>query len=139
MEKELAIYQAKDGAIEFKKDFNNENIVWANLNQIAQLFNRDKSVISRHIKNIFKSGELEQNSVVATFATTASDGKIYQVDYFNLDMILSIGYRVDSKTATKFRIWATKTLKQHITQGYTINQKVLEHNKKQFLQTLNFI
>ena len=110
---DIIIYQAKSGKIEFRGDFQKDTI-WGNLNQIADLFGRDKSVISRHIKNIFKSNELEQKSVVAKIATTAKDGKIYQVDYYNLDMILSIGYRVDSRQATQFRVWATKTLKQHL-------------------------
>ena len=94
----IEIFQAENGAIEFKGDSNHET-VWANLEQIAQLFKRDKSGISRHIKNIYKSEELEQEAVVAIIATTASDGKTYQVEYYNLDMILSIGYRVDSKVA----------------------------------------
>ena len=90
MKKEIIIYQAKSGKIEFRGDLK-EDTIWGNLNQISQLFGRDKSVISRHIKNIFKSMELQEDSVVAKIATTATDGKIYQVDYYNLDMILSIG------------------------------------------------
>ncbi len=129
------IYQAKNGALELQTDIAKDTI-WANLKQIASLFDRDKSVISRHIKNIFKDEELYKNSVVAKNATTGSDGKTYQVDFYNLDLIISVGYRVNSKVATNFRKWATKTLKQHITQGYTINQKVVEKNKQQFLQTL---
>ena len=129
------IYQAKNGALELQTDIAKDTI-WANLKQIAVLFDRDKSVISRHIKNIFKDEELYKNSVVAKNATTGSDGKTYQVDFYNLDLIISVGYRVNSKVATNFRKWATKTLKQHITQGYTINQKVVEKNKQQFLQTL---
>lgn len=134
--KKSAIYQAKNGAIEFRGDFDDESMVWGSLNQIAELFSRDKSVISRHIKNIFKSGELDKNSVVVKIATTAADGKTYQVDYYNLDVILSVGYRVDSKTAIDFRKWATKILKQHITQGFSINPNALERNKKNFLKTL---
>lgn len=131
----LAIFQAENGALELHTDAQQETI-WASLDQIAQLFSRDKSVISRHIKNIFKDQELEKDSVVAFFATTASDGKTYQVANYNLDMILSVGYRVNSKLATKFRQWANKILNEHITKGYTINEKVLEKNKTQFLQTL---
>jgi len=89
MENSIEIYQSENGEIDFRGDFKKETI-WANLDQIAKLFNRDKSGISRHIKNIFKSGELDKNSVVAIFATTASDGKTYQVEYYNLDMIISI-------------------------------------------------
>src|SRR5690606_35858024 len=101
-------------------------------------FGRDKSVISRHIKNIFKE-ELERVSTVAIFATVQKEGKRSverQIEFFNLDVILSVGYRVNSKVATKFRQWATMVLKQHITDGYSINQKRLEKNKAQFLKTL---
>jgi hypothetical protein len=107
MENKIEIYQNNNGEIEFKGDLIQETI-WASLDQIAQLFNRDKSGISRHIKNIFNSGELDKNSVVAKIATTASDDKTYQVEYFNLDMIISIGYRVDSREATNFRFLLKK-------------------------------
>jgi death-on-curing family protein len=136
--KEIIIYQAKNGEIEFKGDLQNDTL-WANLQQIAELFDTDKSGISRHIKNIFKDEELERNSVVAFFATTASDGKTYQVEYFNLDVILSVGYRVNSKTATKFRKWATKTLKDHIVNGYTINKKRISKNYDEFLQAVETV
>ncbi len=132
---DIVIYQAKSGKIEFRGDFK-RNTVWANLNQIADLFGRDKSVISRHIRKIFKSQELEPNSVVAKIATTASDGKTYQVDHYNLDVILSVGYRVDSKQATLFRIWVTKTLRQHLLEGYTINKKRVALNYERFLQAV---
>jgi len=125
----IEIYQAENGEIEFKGDIQKETI-WANLNQISKLFGRDKSVISRHIKNIFNSGELDKNSVVAKIATTASDGKTYQVDYYNLDMILSVGYRVDSKEATHFRKWATSILKKYLIDGYAINEKKLLQTKE---------
>lgn len=132
------IYQAKNGAIELKGDWTQDTI-WANLDQISSVFGRDKSVISRHIKNIYKDEELKKDSVVAFFATTAKDGKIYQVEYFNLDMILSIGYRVNSKTATRFRQWATQTLRQHITKGYSINKKVLAQNYDEFLKAIETV
>ncbi len=138
MKKEILIYQSKNGKIEFHGDLKKDT-VWGNLNQISVLFGRDKSVISRHIKTIFKSMELKENSVVAKIATTATDGKNYQVSYYNLDMILSIGYRVDSKQATQFRIWATKTLKQHLLEGYTINKKQLVKNYQKFQNTLKEI
>lgn len=102
------------------------NTVWLSLDQMAELFSRDKSTISRHIRNLFNEGELDKNSVVAKFATTASDGKTYQVDYFNLDVIISVGYRVKSKRGVQFRIWATSILKNYMLKGYTINQKRLE-------------
>ena len=132
------IYQAANGAIQLKGDFDKET-VWASLDKIASVFGRDKSVISRHIKNIFKEEELEKNSVVAFFATTATDGKTYQVEYFNLDVIISVGYRVNSKVATQFRKWATQTLKQHITEGYTINKKLLQKNYTLFQKALDDI
>ena len=121
---EIVIYQAKGGktALEVKLQ---QDTVWLNLNQMAELFNRDKSLISRHIRNIFKEGELTARSVVANFATTAADGKSYQVDYYNLDVIISVGYRVKSKRGIQFRIWATQVLKDHLIQGYSINEKRL--------------
>jgi len=134
----LVIYQAKSGAIELRGDFKHET-VWATLDQISDVFGRDKSVISRHFSNIFKEKELDKNSVVAKNATTAKDGKVYQVEYYNLDAILSVGYRVNSKQATQFRIWATKTLKEHLIKGYTINKKVILKNYDSFIETVNSI
>ena len=106
---DIKIFQWEDWEIKLNIDVEKET-VWLSLNQIAELFWKNKSTISRHIKNIFESWELSQEQVVAIFATTASDWKAYQVEYFNLDMIISVWYRVDSKQATKFRIWATKIL-----------------------------
>ena len=113
---EIIIYQDKPGetAVDVRLE---EDTIWANLNQITQIFDRDKSVISRHISNILKEKELDKNSVVAKIATTAMDQKVYQVDFYNLDMIISIGYRVNSKKATQFRIWATNILKKYLTQA----------------------
>ncbi len=133
--KKVVIYQAKNGAIELRGDASRETI-WATLDQIAEVFGRDKSVISRHLKNVFKEGELDRNSVVAKNATTAADGKTYQVEYYNLDAILSVGYRVNSKTATQFRQWATKTLREHITKGYTINRKQIAKNYDTFMKAV---
>jgi prophage maintenance system killer protein/prophage antirepressor-like protein len=141
MENKIEIYQNNNGEIEFKGDLIQETI-WASLDQIAQLFNRDKSGISRHIKNIFNSGELDRNSVVAKIATTASDDKTYQVEYFNLDMIVSVGYRVDSKEATNFRKWATSILKKYITNGYAINENKVKNTKEllnNLKQTIDFL
>lgn len=120
----IKIYQV-DGNTEISVTIEQET-VWLNLNQIVELFDRDKSVISRHITNIFREGELERGSVIAINATTASDGKTYLVDYFNLDVIISVGYRVKSKQGTQFRIWANKVLREYLLQGYTVNQKELE-------------
>ncbi|SMN00053.1 Putative DNA-binding protein in cluster with Type I restriction-modification system [uncultured Candidatus Thioglobus sp.] len=138
MTKKLAIYQAKSGAIELKTDGDNETI-WANLNEISLLFDVDKSGVSRHIKNIYKEVELDKNSTVAFFATVQKEGGREvkrDIEYYNLDIIISIGYRVNSKKATQFRIWATKTLKQHITQGYTINKNRINKNYQAFLQAV---
>jgi len=141
MENKIELFQSKNGQIEFRGDVTQETI-WASLDKIAKLFNRDKSGISRHIKNIFKSGELDEKSVVAKIATTASDGKTYQVEYFNLDMILSIGYRVDSKEATQFRKWATSVLKKYLTDGYAINETKITQTKtilNNLKQTIEFL
>ena len=109
----IAFYQSEDGQL--KVDVRvDEDTVWLSLNQISKLFDRDKSVVSRHIKNVFETAELEENSVVAKNATTAADGKTYMVDFYNLDMILSVGYRVNSKQGTQFRKWATSLLKDHL-------------------------
>jgi hypothetical protein len=119
---EIIIYKTPQNDIELEVKLEKET-VWLSLNQMALLFNRDKSVISRHIRNIFKEKELEKDSVVANFATTAADGKIYQVDYYNLDVIISVGYRVKSLNGVKFRQWATKVLKRYLIQGYAVNKK----------------
>ncbi len=105
-----------------------DETVWLSLDQMAKLFDRDKSVISRHIKNAIKE-ELD-NSVVAKFATTAKDGKTYQVEYYNLDMIISVGYRVKSQNGVIFRKWANRILKDYMIKGYAINQKRLEYLEK---------
>jgi prophage maintenance system killer protein len=132
---ELVIYQTKSGALELRGDAEKET-VWATLDQIAEVFGRDNSVISRHFKNIFDDGELDRNAVVAKNATTAADGKTYQVEYYNLDAIISVGYRVNSKVATQFRQWATKTLREHITKGYTINRKRVSQNYDAFMKAV---
>lgn len=121
---EIVLYQKEAGESCFEVCLYNES-VWLSLNQVADLFDRDKSVISRHLNNIFKSGELKREAVVAKNATTAADGKTYQVDYFNLDAIISVGYRVNSFRGTQFRIWATSVLRDHLIQGYTINEQRL--------------
>ncbi len=121
---EVLVYEAADGAARVEVRLARET-VWLSLNQMAELFERDKSVISRHLRNVFRSGELERNAVVAKNATTAADGKTYHVEYFNLDAILSLGYRVNSKRGTQFRIWATRTLKEHLVRGYTLNERRL--------------
>ncbi len=138
---QIVIYQAKNGSLELQGDLEKETI-WANLQQIADLFGTDKSGISRHIKNIYKSGELETKATVAKNATVQIEGNREikrEIEYYNLDLILSVGYRVNSKTATKFRQWATKTLREHITKGYTLNKKVLAKNYDEFLQAVESV
>jgi prophage maintenance system killer protein len=127
------------GGLELQVSLDKET-VWLSLNQLSELFGRDKSVVSRHLANIFKSNELDRKAVVAKNATTAADGKIYQVDYYNLDAIISVGYRINSSQATKFRIWATKILHDHIIKGYTLNQNQLTKNGlKELEQSLMLI
>jgi len=113
--------------------------LWLNLQQLAELFERDKSVISRHLKNIFKEAELERHSVVAKNATTATDGKSYQVEYYNLDAIISVGYRVNSSRATRFRQWATQVLRGHLTQGYSLDRQRFERNATELEAALELV
>ncbi|BDU50956.1 virulence protein RhuM/Fic/DOC family protein [Haliovirga abyssi] len=131
--KEVMFYKTDDGDISIDVNLKEET-VWLSLNQISDLFERDKSVISRHIRNIYNSEELMRDSTVAFFATVQSEGGREvkrEIEYFNLDLIISVGYRVNSKRGTQFRIWATNLLKQHLINGYTINEKRLkEQNQK---------
>ncbi|OBX11827.1 hypothetical protein QV07_01220 [Gallibacterium genomosp. 3] len=129
----IQIYTSQDGQVSLDVSFEQET-VWLSLDQMTELFAKDKSVISRHIKNIFYEKELDKESVVAKNATTASDGKTYQVSYYNLDVIISVGYRVKSQRGVQFRQWATKTLKQHLIDGYTVNEKRLQ--ERGYLQNL---
>ena len=101
--------------------------MWLTLDQLSSLFQRDKSTISRHIRNFFNEGELERDSVVAKIATTAADGKTYHVDYYNLDVIISVGYRVKSLIATQFRRWATERLKEYMIKGFTMDDERLKN------------
>lgn len=124
---EIIIYQTEDGLSKIDVKVKNET-VWLSLDQMADLFQRDKSTISRHIKNVFSEGELRKESVVANFATTATDGKTYLVDYYNLDVIISVGYRVKSLRGTQFRIWATSILKEYMLKGFAIDDDRLKGN-----------
>jgi prophage maintenance system killer protein len=132
-ESNIEIFKSESGETEISVRLENDS-VWLSLAQITELFLRDKSVISRHITNIFKEGELNRNSVVANYATTASDEKIYMVDYFNLDVIISVGYRIKSQRGTQFRIWANKVLKDYLIKGFSINEKKLSQQKEQLKQ-----
>ena len=122
---ELILYQTEDGLTKINVNMRDET-VWLSLDQMAELFGRNKSTISRHIKNVFSEGELERSSVVANFATTAADGKTYQVDYYNLDVIISVGYRVKSQRGVQFRIWATERLKEYLIKGFALDDDRLK-------------
>jgi prophage maintenance system killer protein len=134
----IELYTAPDGQIQLSVSMDNET-VWLSLDQMVQLFERDKSVISRHLRNLFTEGELVRASVVAKNATTAADGKTYQVDYYNLDVIISVGYRVKSRRGVQFRQWATRTLKQHLVLGYTLNQQRLAERGVEFEQAVHLL
>jgi prophage maintenance system killer protein len=131
MENQIEIFKSTDNAIELQVNLDNDT-VWLNRNQLAILFDRDIKTIGKHINNVFLEGELSKKSVVAKFATTAIDGKTYQVDHYNLDLIISVGYRVKSKQGTQFRQWATQRLKDYLVKGYAINQKRLEEVESKF-------
>lgn len=122
---QFLLYQTPDGDSQIEVKLQNDT-VWLSLDQMAELFQRNKSTISRHIKNVLEDGELEADSVIANFATTATDGKKYSVAYYNLDMIISVGYRVHSYRGVQFRIWATKVLKEYIVKGFAMNDDLLK-------------
>ncbi|MDD4901081.1 MAG: virulence protein RhuM/Fic/DOC family protein [Patescibacteria group bacterium] len=129
---EIIIYETKQGP---KLDVKMEKqTVWLTQAQIGLLFDTERSVITKHLRSILDSGELKENSVCANFAHTAADGKTYNTKFYDLDAIISVGYRVNSKRATQFRIWATKTLKDHLVHGYTINRKRLLETKEKFAE-----
>lgn len=124
---EILIYQTDDGDTNIEVKMQDET-VWLTQQQLMQLYRCSKSNISEHIKHIFDEGELDKDSVVRKFRTTASDGKNYNVDYYNLDMIISLGYRIKSVIATKFRQWATQRLKEYMIKGFTIDDERLKGN-----------
>lgn len=123
---DILIYTTEDGLAKIETTFDGDT-VWLSAAQMAELFQRDKSTVSRHIKNIFSEGELVRDAVVAKIATTAADGKIYQVEYYNLDMIISVGYRVKSRRGTQFRIWATGILKEYMRKGFALDDERLKN------------
>ena len=122
----LLIYTTEDGLAKIETTFDGDT-VWLSIDQMAELFQRDKSTISRHIKNVFVEGELDRNAVVAKFATTAADGKTYQVEFYNLDVIISVGYRVKSRRGVQFRIWATGILKEYMRKGFALDDERLKN------------
>lgn len=125
-ESNIIIYTTEDGLAKIETTFDGDT-VWLSIDKMAELFQRDRSVIGKHIRNIFKEGELQKESVWAKFAYTAADGKIYQVDYYNLDVIISVGYRVKSKRGTQFRIWATNILKEYMRKGFAMDDERLKN------------
>jgi hypothetical protein len=135
---EIILYQP-DNSIRLEVRLENET-VWLNRQQIALLFGRDVKTIGKHINNALKE-ELAKFSVVANFATTAADGKTYQMEYYNLDMILSVGYRVKSQKGIQFRIWSNQILKDYLLKGYAINQRVehLEHRVTETEKKIDFL
>ena len=131
----VQLFTAADGQVQLSVSIDKET-VWLTQEQMGHLFERERSVITKHIRNVFAEGELARESVCAKFAHTAADGKIYQVDYYNLDVIISVGYRVKSRRGVQFRQWATRTLKEHLVQGYTLNQRRLAERGIEFEQAL---
>ena len=137
MSDNFLIYMTEDEKVSVDVRFDQEKeTVWLSLDQLSMLFDRDKSTISRHIKNIFEENELSRDSVVAKFATTARDGKQYSVDYYNLDVIISVGYRVKSVRGTQFRQWATKRLNEYIRKGFTMDDERLKQGRNRYFKEL---
>lgn len=134
----IVIYQASKDEVKIEVKLEKETI-WLTQTQISTLFGTQRPAITKHLNNIFKSGELDKNSVCSILELTASDGKTYQTQFYNLDVIISVGYRVNSKRATQFRIWATRILKEHLVKGYTINEKRLLEAKEKFDELQNTI
>ncbi len=128
---DILIYETEDQKVEVRLE---RETVWLNRQQMAELFGRDVKTIGKHVNNVFREGELEKNAVVANFATTAADGKTYQVEHYNLDVIISVGYRVKSLHGTQFRIWATRRLRDYLLKGYAIVRQRLEQNARELEQ-----
>ncbi|MDF1690185.1 MAG: virulence protein RhuM/Fic/DOC family protein [Cycloclasticus sp.] len=137
-EKQIQIFQSGDGSVQLDVSFDKET-VWLSQAQMCELFERERSVITKHINNIFKDGELERDSVCAKFAHTASDGKTYSIQSFNLDVVISVGYRVKSQRGVQFRQWATNVLKQHLVDGYTLNRHRLLERGIEFEQAMQLL
>ncbi len=134
--KELIMFKTKDGKLSIDVNLNEET-VWLSQKKIAELFDKNVKTINEHIKNVFKEGELEENSVIRNFRITASDGKSYDTMFYNLDVIISVGYRVKSKRGTEFRIWANSILKDYLMKGYALDERRFE--KEKLLELVKFI
>ncbi|MGK2926511.1 MAG: virulence RhuM family protein, partial [Lysobacterales bacterium] len=138
---EVIVYEAPDGEVRVDVRLDRET-VWLSLSQMTELFGRDQSVISRHLRNIFQSGELAREATVAKNATVQSEGGrevIREIEFFNLDAIISVGYRVNSRRGVRFRQWATQTLREHLVRGYTINQQRFEQNARELEAALALV
>ncbi len=136
---EIIIYKNRNGENQIDVRLENETI-WLDAHQLGSIFEVDRTVIVKHIQNIYKTNELEENSTCAKIAQVAADGKIRQMNSYNLDVILAVGYRVNSKRATQFRIWATSVLKDHLVKGFTVNQKRLgETGLTEFEETIALV
>ena len=129
MENNILIYKSNDGTINVDVNLVNEDM-WLSQDMMAKLYGTTKNNISMHLKNIFLEGELDKNSVVKKILTTASDNKNYSVYHYNLDAVIAVGYRINSKKATEFRIWATKTLKEYMIKGFVLNDEKLKNNEE---------
>ena len=138
MTNEIIIYQEEGQAVEVRLDTARDT-VWLRQEQMSELFGRERSVITKHLRNIFKEEELEENTVSANFAHTAKDSKTYQVKHYNLDVIISVGYRVKSRQGTYFRQWATSVLREHLTKGWTLNRQRFEANACELETALSLI
>jgi len=139
--RKLIIYQAKSGAIEFRGDFDAQTI-WGTQKQIANIFNVNSQAITKHIRNIYKEGELKESQTCSILEQVQKEGNKTvkrKLSFYNLDMIVSVGYRINSKQATQFRIWATSVLKKHLIDGYTINKKRISKNYENFLQAITSV
>lgn len=141
MENKIVLYKSPSGVVDLKVSFDGKT-VWLSQKQIAELFNKNIVTVNEHIKNIFLTGELFEKSVIRKFRITATDGKKYLTNFYNLDMIISVGYRVNSIEGTRFRIWATNILRKYLVSGYVVNEKRLLQQKKifeDFKKNIDFI
>lgn len=132
----IVIFESGDQSVQVRLE---GETVWLRQEQMAELFDRERSVITKHVRNVFAEGELVRDSVCAKFAHTAADGKTYQVDHYNLDVIISVGYRVKSQQGTRFRQWATSVLREHLVEGYTLNQHRLTERGIEFEQAVRLL
>jgi prophage maintenance system killer protein len=135
---EVLVYETPEGDVRVDVRLERET-VWLRQDQMSQLFGRERSVVTKHVRNVFREGELDRNSVCANFAHTAADGKTYQVEHYNLDVIISVGYRVKSAQGTRFRQWATRTLRDHLVRGYTLNRQRFEANARELEAALALV